>query len=42
MNQSDGVYKINLDAADLNGNVITLKFTASGAKTRFIMLVTQT
>lgn len=26
-----GVYKIDLSAADLNGNVITLKFTAAGA-----------
>lgn len=39
---ADGIYKINLDATDLNGDVITLKFVASGAKTRFVMLVTQT
>jgi len=34
-----GVYKIDLAAADLNGSVITLKFTASGAKARVITIV---
>ena len=36
-----GVYKINLAAADLNGNVVTLKFTATGAAQRTITVVTQ-
>jgi hypothetical protein len=37
----DGVYKINLAAADLNGNVITLKFTAAGADQRTVTIITQ-
>jgi hypothetical protein len=37
----NGVYKINLAASDLNGNVITLKFTAVGADQRTITIVTQ-
>ena len=36
-----GVYKINLAASDLNGDVITLKFTASGADQRTITILTQ-
>ena len=36
-----GVYKINLSAADLNGDSITLKFTATGAAQRTITMVTQ-
>ena len=36
-----GIYKINLSAADLNGDVITLCFTATGADTRFVTIVTQ-
>lgn len=36
-----GVYKIDLAAADLNGNIVTLKFTAAGADTTLITLVTQ-
>ena len=39
---SNGVYKINLAAADMNGTVITLKFTATGADQRTITIVTQT
>jgi hypothetical protein len=35
-----GVYKINLSAADMNGDVITLLFTATGADTRIVTLVT--
>lgn len=35
-----GVYAINLSASDLNGNVITFKFTATGADTREITLIT--
>ena len=39
---SNGVYKINLSAADLNGDVIILKFTATGANTTFERIVTTT
>lgn len=38
---SNGVYLINLAAADLNGSVITLKFTATGADQRTITILTQ-
>lgn len=38
---ANGIYKIDLAAADLNGNVVTLKFTATGADTRFITIATQ-
>lgn len=38
---SAGVYKIDLSAADLNGNVVTLKFTATGAEATVITIVTQ-
>jgi len=37
----DGVYKINLAASDLNGNIITLKFTAAGADQRTVTIITQ-
>lgn len=37
---SNGIYKINLAAADLNGNVITLRFSATGARTRLITIKT--
>lgn len=37
----NGLYKINLAASDLNGGVITLKFTATGADARLITIVTQ-
>lgn len=36
-----GVYKINLAAGDLNGNVIMFLFSASGAKNRYVTIVTQ-
>ena len=36
-----GVYKINLAAGDLNGDVVVLKFTASGADDRYITVLTQ-
>lgn len=36
-----GVYKINLSASDLNGDVVTLKFTATGAKSRLITIFTE-
>jgi len=38
---ASGVYKIDLSAADLNGDVITLKFAASGADQTTITLLTQ-
>lgn len=37
----NGIYKIDLAAADLNGTVITLKFTAVNADTRYITIITQ-
>ena len=36
-----GVYAINLAAADLNGDTITLKFTATGANPEIITIITQ-
>ena len=39
---SAGMYKINLAATDLNGDVITLRFTGTAADDRFITIVTQT
>lgn len=36
-----GVYKIDLAAADLNGNVIMLLFSATGAKNRYVTIFTQ-
>lgn len=38
---ANGWYKIDLAAADLNGNVVALRFTATGADTRNITIVTQ-
>jgi len=38
---SNGVYKISLAASDLNGDVITLRFTATGADAQLFTLVTQ-
>lgn len=38
---ANGIYSINLAASDLNGDVITFQFTAPGAGTRFITIVTQ-
>jgi hypothetical protein len=38
---SGGWYKIDLAAADLNANVVVLKFTGTGADTREIVLITQ-
>lgn len=37
----NGIYKINLSAADLNGDVVTLKFTASGADPTYLTLITE-
>lgn len=36
-----GAYRIDLAAADLNGDTIMLRFTAAGADDRFIEIVTQ-
>jgi hypothetical protein len=38
---SNGIYKITLTSADLNGSVVTLMFTATGADNRYMTLVTQ-
>jgi hypothetical protein len=38
---SNGFYKIDLAAGDLNGNVVALKFSATGADQRSMTLVTQ-
>ncbi len=37
---SNGIYKINLSAGDLNGDTITLQFTAASADARFITILT--
>ncbi len=39
---SNGWYKIDLSAADLNGDTIALKFTASGSDGRQITIITDT
>ena len=36
-----GIYKVSLSAADLNGDVITFKFSKAGSDTRLITLLTQ-
>ena len=38
---SNGWYQINLSASDMNGNTIALKFTATGADSRNVTIVTQ-
>lgn len=38
---ASGVYAINLAAADLNGNVVTLKFAAATADTSYVTITTQ-
>jgi len=38
---SNGVYKIDLAASDLNGKVITFRFSAAGAKDTVITVVTE-
>ena len=38
---SDGVYTIDLTAVDLNGDVVTLKFTSSSAEPTILTIVTQ-
>lgn len=39
---ANGMYKINLAATDLNGDVITLRFTGTAADARLITIVTTT
>ena len=38
---ASGMYKIDLAAADLNGDVVTLRFTAAGSDDRLITIVTE-
>ena len=38
---ANGIYKINLASTDLNGAIITLRFSATGADDRFITIITQ-
>ena len=38
---SNGIYTINLAAADMNAGVVTLLFTATGADARYVTIVTQ-
>jgi hypothetical protein len=40
--ESNGLYRINLDASDLNGDQITFRFTATGADDRLITIKTDT
>jgi len=37
---ANGIYTVNLAASDVNGQTITFRFTASGADTRLITIVT--
>ena len=36
-----GLYVLQLSSGDTNGSMVTLQFTATGADTRFIGIVTQ-
>ena len=36
-----GIYKVSLSAADLNGDVITFKFSKAGSDTRLVTMLTQ-
>ena len=38
---ANGIYVINLAASDLNGNVVTFKFTATGADATMVTMLTQ-
>ena len=38
---SSGAYKLDLGAGDMNANVVTLRFTASGADDLMIQLLTE-
>lgn len=37
----NGIYSINLSTTDLNGGVVTVRFTAAGADDRFVTIKTQ-
>lgn len=37
----NGIYKINLANTDLNGDIITIKFSATGADDRLVTIVTE-
>jgi hypothetical protein len=37
---ASGIYKLNIAAADLNGDVVTLRFTASGADDLLVTIKT--
>ena len=39
---SDGFYKITLAAADLNGDIVSLKFTGAGASDQGVTIKTET
>lgn len=39
---ANGIYKVNLAAADVNGSVLVIKFTSAGADNRYVTIVTQT
>jgi hypothetical protein len=41
MEVSNGWYKIDLAAADLNGDTVVLRFSGAGSRTREIMIVTE-
>lgn len=38
---ANGIYRLDLGAGDMNGNVITLRFAATGADDLFVTLVTE-
>lgn len=38
---ANGIYRIDLAAGDMNGTVITLRFTAAGADDLFVTLITE-
>ena len=38
---SNGLYKIDLAAADLNGDTVTLRFTGTGADATILTIATQ-
>lgn len=38
---ANGIYRLDLAAGDMNGNVITLRFAATGADDLFVTLVTE-
>lgn len=38
----NGLYRVNLAASDLNGDMVTLRFSATGAADTFVSIITQT